>query len=75
MGMMQVSKIFGVNIVNHADFYYSSSYMFVIFINANTNKLRDKYKEKMETYLNLYNSVSILRACDNLPRGKIANNL
>ena len=36
--MMQVSKIFGVYIVNHADFYYSSSYMFVIFINANTNK-------------------------------------
>ena len=38
MEMMQVSKIFGINIVNHADFYYSSSYMFVIFINANTNK-------------------------------------
>ena len=35
--MMLVSEIFGVNIVNHSDFYYSS-YMFVIFINANTNK-------------------------------------
>ena len=36
--MMLVSEIFGVNIVNHSDFYSSSSYMFDIFINANTNK-------------------------------------
>ena len=74
MEMMQVSEIFGVNIVNHADFYYSSSYMFVIYINANTNKYRDKNKENMETYLKHY-SVSILRAFDNLPSGKFANKL
>ena len=61
------SEIFGVNIVNHADVYYYSSYMFVIFINANTNKYRNKNKEKMETYLKHY-SISILQACDNLPR-------
>ena len=36
--MMLVSEIFGVNIVNHSDFYSSSSYMFDIFVNANTNK-------------------------------------
>ena len=38
MEMIQVSEFFGVNIVSHVDFYYSSSYMFVIFLNANTKK-------------------------------------